>query len=85
MSLLRLAADVTVGLAAILAAVVLGGFCGLFAFVLLGWVILLCIGGGEMAALAILLAFVGFGSFFGLAVAAAFWREGEALQQRGPF
>lgn len=85
MSALRIAADVTVGIAATLAATVLGALCGLFAFVLIGWVILICIGGGQMAALIVLLAFVGFGSFFGLAIAAAFWREGETLQQRGPF
>lgn len=85
MSLLRAAASLLVGLAAILAALLIGCLCGLAAFFLVGWVLLIVVGGGQAAALAILLTFVGFGAFFGLAFAAAVWRGGDQLHHQGPF
>lgn len=85
MSVLRIAADILIGLAAILAAMSIGAMLGAFVFLLFGWSILIVFGDiwdGQ----SVFLAFAGFGAFFGLAALAAMWRETDAmLNGKGPF
>lgn len=84
MSVLRIVADVLIGLAVVLAAMSVGALIGAFVFLLIGWSILLGVG-DEFGGRAVFLAFVGLGAFFGIAAVAAMWRSSELLDEQGPF